>query len=66
MRNGTRVTVVSGMSEFVGQTGVVVGTERSGRDPVMNRVRLDRPVNVTGVGLVEDDLWCNEALRRAR
>ena len=64
MRNGTRVRVVSGMSEFVGSTGEVVGTERDG-STVMNRVRLDRPVIVPGVGLVEDDLWANEHLRRA-
>jgi hypothetical protein len=65
MRIGTRVRVVSGMPEFVGQTGEVVSTERDGQT-LMNRVRLDRPVIVPSVGLVEDDLWSSDHLRRVR
>lgn len=64
MKIGQRVKVLAGMTEFVGSTGRVVdNTERDGRT-TMYRVRLDVPVNVPGVGLVTDDLWAVEYLKK--
>jgi hypothetical protein len=61
-RIGQQVRILGGMSEFVGKTGTIVGVEL-GR-PVMFRVRLDKPVEVPYVGLVKDDLWEGNLLRR--
>lgn len=63
MRIGTRVRIASGMREFVGSTGEIIGVERDGRT-LMHRVLLDRPVEVVGLGHVTDDLWSSEHLRR--
>lgn len=49
--------------EFEGQAGRIVGEERDGRTR-MYRVRLDEPVNIPGVGLVHDDLWQSQYLKR--
>jgi hypothetical protein len=50
-----------------GQTGTVIDAEAQGRGrPTLFRVRLDEPVNVAGVGLVEDDLWQRAGLRTLR
>jgi hypothetical protein len=64
-KEGQRVKIKAGMPEFVGQTGTVVGTEFDGRTK-MYRVRLDQPVNVPGVGMVEDDLWAGQYLKPLR
>lgn len=61
----SRVQILNGMREFVGKTGVVVGHEKLGRQ-TFNRVRLDEPVEVSGVGLVKDDLWESNCLKTLR
>lgn len=62
MRTGTRVKIKSGMGEFIGKVGTVVGHERDG-SMLLNRVRLDEPVHIltdaTGQTGVKDDLWAN-------
>ena len=65
MKIGTRVRIKDhgGMPEFRGKRGVIIGHEKDGRI-VMNRVHLDEPVTIPGVGLVTDDLWANEYLSR--
>jgi hypothetical protein len=64
MKIGSRVRIVSGgMSEFHGHTGVVVSNEHDG-PMLLNRVRLDVPVTLPGVGLVEDDLWAGVHLKK--
>lgn len=62
-----RVKILKGMKEFIGKTGTVV-REREYRDgrTWMHRVRLDEPVEIPGVGIVESDLWSNEYLRTVR
>jgi hypothetical protein len=63
---GSRVTIKSGMREFIGQVGTIIdNTERDGRVP-MYRVRFDNPVKVAGVGEVRDDLWAGSHLSRSR
>lgn len=52
----------SSFKEFEGQTGTVIGFEMDGRTK-MHRVKLDNPVNIPGLGLVEDDIWAGEYLR---
>lgn len=55
------VKIKSGMTEFIGCTGQIVGQEMK-----MYRVRLDEPVMIPGVGMVKDDLWeraCFNVLR---
>ncbi len=62
-RIGRRDTITSGMVEFCGRTGTIVGAEyTNGRNPLY-RVRLDEPVEISGVGLVRDDLWESRYLR---
>lgn len=56
-----RVKILGGMSEFIGQTGVVIA-----RDGEHLRVKLDRPVMIEGIGLVTDDLWEPRLLRTVR
>jgi hypothetical protein len=64
---GRRVRCLAGLAEFIGQTGTVIDAEAQGRGrPTLFRVRLDEPVNVAGVGLVEDDLWQRAGLRTLR
>jgi hypothetical protein len=66
-RFGQEVKIAGGMKEFVGVLGTIVGEE--GSRPRMYRVRLHEPVEVPGVGEVEDDLWEGrmlKAVRRAR
>jgi hypothetical protein len=66
-RFGQEVRIAGGMREFVGKLGTIVGEE--GTRPRMYRVRLHEPVEVPGVGLVEDDLWQGtylKAVRRSR
>jgi hypothetical protein len=46
------VRILAGMKEFVGQTGVIIDKEGK-----QYRVKLDVPVEVTGVGTVTSDLW---------
>lgn len=65
MKVGTRVRINEGMREFIGSTGTVICHEQDGRT-LLNRVRLDSPVEVPMVGLVKDDLWANEFLTRLR
>lgn len=62
---GARVQVLMGMTEFVGKTGTVVGWEKDGRT-WLNRVKLDVPVEVPGVGVVRSDLWASEYLKGVR
>lgn len=62
---GTRVTVLGGMTEFVGRTGEIIGNEKDGR-MTLYRVRLDEPVDVPGVGTVKDDLWEGRFLKTIR
>ena len=64
LKVGDRVEVLGGMKEFVGQLGVVVDdSDRDGRTR-MFRVELDESVFIPNVGLVDDDLWSGEFLRR--
>jgi hypothetical protein len=66
-RFGQQVKILGGMTEFVGRIGTIVGEE--GTRPRMYRVSLDEPVEIPGVGRVEDDLWEGrmlKAVRRAR
>lgn len=58
-RFNQRVTILGGMSEYVGQSGTIIGKE--GR---LYRVQLDEPVLIPSVGLVRDDLWEGKLLRR--
>lgn len=62
---GQRVKILGGMTEFVGKTGEIVGSEKDG-STTLYRVRLDQPVDVPGVGQVEDDLWAGSFLRNIR
>ena len=50
---------------FNAATGRVVGVEMDGRTKLY-RVLLDKPVEVEGVGLVEDDLWAGRYLVNRR
>jgi hypothetical protein len=52
------------MAEFRGRLGTIIGEE--GTRPRMYRVRLREPVEVPGVGMVEDDLWQGAALKAIR
>ena len=61
---GKHVRITGGMKEFVGQTGTITGSEKDG-STTMYRVQLDEPVQVEGVGLVEDDLWSWDFLEPA-
>jgi hypothetical protein len=64
---GDRVTITSGMTEFVGKTGRVVSKEKMGKyEPPYFRVQLDQPVAVPGVGNVYDDLWQGVYLKRVK
>jgi hypothetical protein len=56
-----RVTILGGMTEFVGQTGTVQGKEDG-----LYRVILDTPVMIPGVGRVTSDLWEPRLLRTLR
>lgn len=58
-RENQRVQIKGGMREFVGKTGTIIGKEGN-----QYRVRLDSPVNIPGVGYVEDDLWDGNMLKR--
>jgi hypothetical protein len=49
------------MAEFVGRAGSIMWKEGD-----LYRVRLDEPVLVPGVGMVEDDLWESRYLPRVR
>jgi hypothetical protein len=68
---GTRVRIecYGGMREFWGQTGTIIGYENYGGgigsslDGPFYRVKLDSPVEVDGVGMVEDDLWIGALLK---
>ena len=61
---GSRVQICNarGMMEFRGKTGTVIGHERDGQIR-LNRVELDQPVKIPGVGTVTDDLWASEYLK---
>lgn len=65
MNIGDSVKILGGMKEFVGKRGYVTGIEMDGRKR-MYRVRLESPVEIPGVGAVEDDLWSRPFLRRIR
>lgn len=65
MKVGQRVKILEGMREFIGKTGTVLYSEQDGYTR-MYRVRLDKPVMVDGVGLVEDDLWARAFLKIIR
>jgi hypothetical protein len=62
---GTQVRIKrgmqGGMKEFEGRAGEIIGRERDGRTN-MYRVKLYKPVEIPGVGKVEDDLWSAEHL----
>jgi hypothetical protein len=63
-RYGQEVKIAGGMKEFIGRLGTIVGEE--GSRPRMYRVRLHEPVEVPGVGMVEDDLWQGNSLKAVR
>jgi hypothetical protein len=63
-RLGQEVRIAGGMAEFRGRLGTIIGEE--GTRPRMYRVRLHEPVEVPGVGMVEDDLWQGAALKAIR
>lgn len=63
---GQKVKITAGMTEFIGKIGTVIeNTEKDG-STTMYRVRLDEPVNIPGVGRVEDDLWSGAGLKTIR
>ena len=57
----SKVTIIGGNHEFVGQTGTIICKEGP-----EYRVRLDCPIEIPGVGLVTDDLWDGNLLRTQR
>lgn len=59
---GQRVKILDGMKEFVGKTGQVVDVEKDGSTK-MYRVKLDKPVEIPNVGMVDNDLWAREYLK---
>lgn len=61
-RSGQRVKITAGMTKFVGQTGRILYKEYGG----MYRVQLDTPVNIPGIGLVRDDIWESQYLKRIK
>jgi hypothetical protein len=63
-RYGQEVRIAGGMKEFIGRLGTIIGEE--GTRPRMYRVRLHEPVEIPGVGMVEDDLWQGNALKAVR
>ncbi len=63
MQDGQRVTITGGMKEFIGKEGTVRGYEMDAKTKLY-RVYLDEPVDIPGVGLVGDDLWSSEFLRK--
>jgi hypothetical protein len=62
-RIGQRVRIAAdgGMPVFWGKTGRIISEEMG-----MYRVRLDEPVEITGLGRVSSDLWESSLLRRCR
>lgn len=60
---GQRVKITRGPDEFIGQRGTIIDNREMDGLNVMYRVRLDTPVIVEGVGLVEDDIWQGAGLR---
>lgn len=56
-----RVMILAGMREFIGCTGTVVAKEGP-----MLRVKLDKPVEIPGVGTVTDDTWAPSGVRTIR
>ena len=62
LADGTRVLILGGMKEFVGQVGTVTNREMDGRT-CLHRVTLDKPVTIPNVGVVEDDLWSGAFLQ---
>lgn len=63
---GQRVKIMSGMKEFIGSTGTISDNSEKDGSTVMYRVRLDKAVDVPGVGRVEDDLWSGKFLKTIR
>jgi len=65
LKAGMRVTISGGMEEFRGKRGVIINTERLIGDVggLMYRVRLDEPVEIPGLGKVEDDVWAVDRLQ---
>lgn len=51
------------MKEFAGKTGRVVHKEKLGRERYY-RIRMDKPVDIPGIGRVTDDLWTSKFLRK--
>lgn len=62
------VQLTSGLKEFVGKVGTIVGLEDLGRpgDNRLYRIRLNTPVRVEGVGVVRDDLWERQGFKLLR
>jgi hypothetical protein len=58
---GTRVLILDGMKEIIGQVGTGISHERR-----VCRVALDVLVYVERVGLVKDDLWESQLLGTLR
>ena len=58
---GDRVEIKAGLKEFIGKTGYIIGAENE-----YLRVNLDTPVNIPGVGKVEDDLWIPSTLKKIK
>ena len=58
---GDRVKIKpgKGTDEFANKTGMVIGAEGE-----YLRIRIDEPVQVKGVGWVQDDLWMPYTLRK--
>ncbi len=67
MQYGQRVEILGGLGAFVGKTGRVTGPrEYKDGQTWLHRVTLDEPINVEGVGVVEDDLWSSEFLKKIK
>lgn len=68
-RIGRGVKIVTGkvgMPEFEGKTGRIIDAEYGWGCPTMYRVRLDTPVEIKGLGMVQDDLWEGRFLKTIR
>jgi len=63
---GQRIVITYGMAEFVGATGEIIDNTEGDGNTVMYRVRLFKPVEISGVGEVTDDLWSGPYLRNVR
>ena len=62
---GDDVQILGGLPEFINKTGTIVDVERMGGTwGSYYRVAFDPPIEVKGAGIVRDDLWQAELLKK--